>query len=93
MSNLTIQQINSGIMFGTFTNEQLDSIISAVKYARSQLVKTKVRSFRNGDSVKFVHPRTGRLHIGTVKNVKIKFITVTEGLTNWNVPANLLEPA
>lgn len=89
----SIQDVNSAIMFGDFTNEQLDSIVQAVKYRRAQLVKTKVRSFWNGDTVKFVHPKTGRVHIGVVSKVKIKNVTVREGNTNWNVPANMLEAA
>ena len=93
MSDLTIQQVNSAIMFGNFTNEQLNSIATAVKYRRAQLTKEKVRSFWNGDNVKFVHPKTGRTHFGVVAKVKIKFVTVREGNTNWNVPANMLEAA
>ena len=93
MSFATIQQVNESIMFGDFTNDQLNSIVQAVKYRRAQMVKDKVRSFWNGDSVKFVHPRTGRVHVGVVAKVKIKNVTVREGNTNWNVPANMLEAA
>lgn len=88
-----IQEVNSAIMFGDFTNEQLDSIAQAVKYRRSQITKAAVRSFFNGDRVKFVHPKTGRIHVGVVSNVKIKKIIVREGNVNWNVPANMLEAA
>ena len=87
----TIQEINSSIMFGDFTNEQLNSIVAALKFRRAQLTKIKVRSFFNGDNVKFVHPKTGRVHLGVVSKVKIKFVSVREGNTTWNVPANLLE--
>lgn len=89
----TIQEVNSAIMFGDFTNEQLNSIVQAIKYRRAQLTKEKVRSFWNGDNVKFVNPKTGRVHVGVVAKVKIKYITVREGNTNWNVPANMLEAA
>lgn len=89
----TIQDVNSAIMFGNFTNEQLNSITSAVKYRRAQLTKEKVRSFWNGDNVKFVNPKTGRVHIGVVAKVKIKYISVREGNSIWNVPANMLEEA
>ena len=89
----TIQDVNSAIMFGDFTNEQLNSIAQAIKYRRAQLTKEKVRSFWNGDNVKFVNPKTGRVHVGVVAKVKIKYITVREGNTNWNVPANMLEEA
>ncbi len=93
MSDLTIQQVNSAIMFGNFTNEQLNAIAAAIKYRRGQMTKEKVRSFWAGDNVKFVHPKTGRTHYGVVSKVKIKFVSVREGNTNWNVPANMLEAA
>lgn len=89
--SISIQEVNSAIMFGDFTNEQLNSIAAAVKYRRAQMTKEKVRSFFNGDSVKFVNPKTGRVHIGVVTKVKIKFVSVREGNTNWNVPASMLE--
>ena len=91
MSAIGIQEVNSAIMFGDFTNEQLNSIAAAVKYRRAQMTKEKVRSFLNGDSVKFVHPKTGRVHIGVVSKVKIKFVSVRENNTTWNVPASMLE--
>ena len=87
----TIQEVNSSIMFGDFTNEQLNSIISAIKFRRAQVTKETKRSMMLGDQVKFVHPKTGRTHIGVVAKIKIKNITVREGNTNWNVPANMLE--
>jgi hypothetical protein len=93
MSTATIQQVNEAIMFGDFTNEQLNAIAQAIKYRRAQITKEKVRSFWNGDNVKFVHPKTGRTHFGVVSKVKIKFVTVREGNTNWNVPATMLEAA
>lgn len=89
----TIQEINSSILFGDFNNDQLNSIISAVKYRRTQLTKENKRDMMLGDDVKFVHPKTGRTHFGVVAKIKIKNITVREGNTNWNVPANLLESA
>ena len=89
----TIQDVNSAIMFGDFTNEQLNSIISAIKFRRSQITKETKRGMMLGDQVKFVHPKTGRSHFGVVAKIKIKNITVREGNTNWNVPANMLEAA
>jgi hypothetical protein len=89
----TIQEVNSAIMFGDFTNEQLNSIISAVKFRRAQVTKETKRSMMLGDQVKFVHPKTGRTHFGVVAKIKIKNISVREGNTNWNVPANMLEAA
>lgn len=90
----TIQEVNTSIMFGEFTNDQLTAIIQAVKYRRTQITKQNARTLRAGDTVKFVNPRTGRVHVGIVKRIKIKNVTVQEnGITNWNVPANMLEAA
>jgi hypothetical protein len=89
----TIQQVNSQIMFGDFTNEQLDSIIAAVKYRRGQITRENKRALMLGDVVKFTHPKTGRTHQGNVVKIAIKNIKVKEGLTTWNVPANMLTVA
>lgn len=89
----TVQDINSAISFGKFTNEELDTIIQAVKYRRAQIARSNIRSFWNGDNVKFVHPKTGRTHYGVVSKVNIKKIVVREGNSTWNVPANMLEAA
>lgn len=87
----TIQEINSSIMFGTLTNEQLDSVISAVKFARGQLAKTNKRQFSVGSKVKFTSSKSGRDLYGKVVKVAIKYITVDCGVDRqWRVPANML---
>lgn len=87
-----IQQINSAIMFGNFTNTELSSIISAVQFARTQLGKQKIRTFGKGDAVKFTSTKRGGITVtGTVTKVAIKYVTVKEGSTLWKVPANMLE--
>jgi len=93
MSDLSIQQINSQIMFGSFTNEQLNSIVSAVKYRRTQVAKENRRSIIMGDVVRFVNPRSGRTHQGNVVKINIKNVKVREGNTTWTVPANMLTVA
>jgi LysM repeat protein len=94
MERLTqIQQINSAIMFGTFTNTELNSIVSAVQYARTQLGKEKIRSFTKGDTVKFHSTKRGVTVTGTVTKVAIKYVTVKDGVMLWKVPANMLEAA
>ena len=96
---MNIKQINSAIMFGNFTNEQLDSIQSAVQYARAQLRSVKIREFRKGDTVKFTSTKRGVTIVGTVEKVAIKYVTVREANTGritsglWKVPANMLEAA
>jgi hypothetical protein len=92
MTYATIQEVNTAIMFGDFTNEQLNSIVSAVQYARAQLGKQKIRTFTKGDTVKFTSAKRGGLVVqGTVTKVAIKYVTVKDGSMLWKVPANMLE--
>lgn len=93
MSQLSIQDVNSAIMFGSFTNDQLDSILMAVKYRRGQIGRDTRRELSVGATVRFTHPRTGRTHQGSVVKIAIKNVKVKEGLTTWNVPANMLTVA
>ena len=93
MSQLSIQDVNSAIMFGSFSNEQLESIAAAVKYRRAQLNRETKRALMLGDIVRFTHPRTGRTHQGNVVKINIKNIKVRDGITTWNVPANMLSVA
>ena len=87
---MDIKQINSAIMFGNFTNEQLGSIIDAVKFARASLQKQVKRSLRIGDDVSFTSSKTGRTLTGTVKKIAIKYVTVYTTTGLWRVPANML---
>lgn len=89
----TIQEINTSIMFGDFTNDQLDSIITAIKFRRNDMIKTNKRSFLPGSRVKFYSSRQGQTFVGTVEKVAVKFITVKTSQGRWKVPANMLEAA
>jgi exosome complex RNA-binding protein Csl4 len=89
----TIQDINSSIISGQFTNEQLDSIVMAVKFARNQLTHKNRGSMVVGSKVKFTSSRNGQTVIGTVQKVNRKFIIVNSGITAWRVPASMLESA
>ena len=96
MERLTqIQQVNQTIMFGKFTIVELDAIIDAVKFARAQIANQNKREMRVGTLVKFTSSRSGMVITGTVKKVNRKFIIVNETnkLSNWRVPANMLEVA
>jgi hypothetical protein len=93
MERLTqIQQVNSAIMFGDFTNEELNSIIDAVKFARASIANQNKRAMTLGTIVKFTSSRTGMPVTGTVEKINRKFIIVreTNKLSNWRVPANML---
>jgi hypothetical protein len=87
---MNISQINTAIIQGTFSNDELVSIIDAVKFARGRLAQTLKFSLRSGDTVQFTSAKTGRTMQGSVQKIAIKYITVqtTQGL--WRVPANML---
>ncbi len=88
---MDIKDINSAIMFGNFTNEQLNSVADAIKYARGQLSKINRRALMPGDTVKFTNNRNGMTYVGTVNKVKIKYVLVRTNAGLYNVPANMLE--
>jgi hypothetical protein len=87
---LTIQQINSAIMTQSWTNEQLTSMIDAVKWNRERLNQQAKAGIRVGDNVQFTSSKTGRLTRGFVTKKAIKYITVNTGMGLWRVPANML---
>ena len=90
---MNVKEINSAIMFGNLTNDELSSVIDAVKFARAQMTKQKTRTFKLGDSVKFTSNRNGLTYVGTVRKVKIKYVLVNTPGGLFNVPANMLEAA
>jgi exosome complex RNA-binding protein Csl4 len=93
---VTIQDINSTIIGGSFTNEQLDSIVMAIRFARNQLVRKNKFTLVKGSQVKFTSSKTGKSVIGVVEKVNRKFIIVRENGTafgTWRVPANMLQAA
>jgi hypothetical protein len=87
---MDIKQINQAIMFGTWTNIELSSMIDAVKWNRDHLAKQIKRSIGRGDNVEFTSSKTGRLMRGFVTKVAIKYVTVDTGMGLWKVPANML---
>jgi len=86
---MNVSQVNSAIMQGQWTNDQLTSIIDAVKFARAQLNKSIRRGLSIGDNVQFVN-RQGLTVTGFVEKVAIKYVTVKTINGLWRVPANML---
>ncbi len=87
---MDIKQINSAIMFGTWTDIELRSMIDAVKWNRAQLQKQIKRSLMLGDNVNFTNSKTGQNITGVVTKIAIKYITVRTISGSWRVPANML---
>ena len=87
---MDIKQVNSAIMFGTWTDIELRSMIDAVKWNRAQLVQQTKRSLTIGDNVNFTSSKTGRNVTGVVTKIAIKYVTVKTVNGLWRVPANML---
>ena len=81
------------ILSGSFTNDELTSIIDAVKFARANLSKQIKHSVRVGTTVKFTSSRNGMTYTGKVEKVKIKYVLVSTPNGRYNVPASMLEVA
>jgi hypothetical protein len=88
---MSIQTVNEEILRGNFTNNQLTSIIDAVKFARSRLTQQNKRSLSIGDNVNFTSTRSGMNVTGVVTKIAIKYVTVKTVQGLWRVPANMLE--
>jgi hypothetical protein len=88
---MSIQSVNAEILEGLFTNEQLGSIIDAVKFARARLAEQTKRQLTIGTSVKFTSNKTGVTMRGTVNKIAIKYVTVSTQQGMWRVPASMLE--
>ena len=87
---MNITQINTAILQGGWTNDQLSSMIDAVKFARARLTEQTKRSLRIGDNVNFNSTKLGRNVTGVVMKIAIKFVTVKTVTGLWRVPANML---
>jgi small-conductance mechanosensitive channel len=87
---LSIQEINSAIIAGNFTNDQMTSIGDAVRFARAQLGQQNKRNFQVGDNVSFNSTKLRQTVRGKVRKIAIKYVTVDTGQTLWKVPASML---
>lgn len=88
---MTINELNQAIMFGELTNDQLDSLQMAIKFARAKLGKQNKYAFSTGDTVRF--DSRGKRYVGIVKRILVKNIVVQTSLGTYRVPANMLEAA
>lgn len=89
---MDIKQINSAIMFGTWSDTELSSILSAVKFARQGLQRQNIRAMRLGSTVKWTSNKNPLGEQGTVEKIALKYVTVkTAAGMRWKVPANMLE--
>ena len=88
---MTAQDIIREIRQGGFTNNDLNAMGEAIRFARAQLSHDIKRSIRVGDTVQFYHSKMGMTLKGPVKGVKIKNVIVSTQAGIFRVPANMLE--
>jgi small-conductance mechanosensitive channel len=87
---MNVDRINSAIIQGNLTNDELTTVIDAVKFARARLTEQTKRSLRIGDNVNFNSTKLGQNVTGVVVKIAIKFVTVKTVTGLWRVPANML---
>ena len=90
---MNIAQVNAAILAGNFTNDQLNSITDAIKFARHLLISQNKRELRVGQNVAFNSVKLGKRMQGDVTKIAQKYVTVRTNAGLWKVPANMLEAA
>jgi len=88
---MNIKEVNSAIMFNSWTDIELSSMIDAIKFARTSLAKSNKQTLRLGQTVEFTSRKNGITYTGEVTKIAIKYITVRTHQGNWRVPANMLK--
>jgi hypothetical protein len=87
---MNANEIAHYIRFTSWTNDDINKFVEAVKSARAQLTRQNIWSFAVGDRVCFNSTRCGFV-TGTVEKVAIKYVTVRTSRGLYRVPANMLK--
>jgi ribosomal protein L35AE/L33A len=90
---MNAREITYALKTGTFTSQELSTIVEAIKYARAELARDVKRSIQVGSLVQFRSNRSGSVYTGTVERIKIKNVLVNTTQGRFNVPATMLELA
>ena len=87
---MDINVVKSAIMLNNYSNQELNELTEALRYARAQLAQQVKRSMCVGDNVNFHNSKTGQNLTGVVMKIAIKYVTVRSLQGIWRVPANML---
>lgn len=85
----TVREIKSAIISSDLSNDDLNELVMAIRFARTQLVKEVKNTLRVGATVQY-NGRNG-LTQGRLVKIARTFATVQVGQTSWRVPMNMLE--
>jgi ferredoxin-fold anticodon binding domain-containing protein len=88
---MDINEILRQIRFGTFNNNELNTISEAIRFRRSMLTEEKKDDLFVGLNVKFSNSRNGRVYTGVVEKINRKFVIVRTQTQSWRVPMTMLE--
>lgn len=82
--------ISRAIMLGTWTNDDLNAFIDAVKFNRASLGRSVKNTLRVGATVTWFSPKQGCNVQGEITKVAQKYATVCTSKGLWKVPMNML---
>lgn len=85
---MTVTNIVHAIKTGDFSNDELNRIAEAVRFARSELVRENKRQLSQGTTVQFTSG--GRIFHGTIEGIKVKNAVVATSAGRYRVPMNML---
>lgn len=88
---MDIGTINRAIISGNWTNQDLESMIDAVKFARSRLTMQAKFTLKVGADVKFHSTKRNMTVTGKITKMAQKYATVSTAQGLWRVPMNMLE--
>jgi hypothetical protein len=86
----TFQEVRSAIKVSGFTNDELNSLSEAIKYARAELGRDIKHTISVGAAVKFTSSRDGSVYTGKVRKINIKYVIVDTARGGFRVPASML---
>jgi hypothetical protein len=86
----TFQEVRSAIKVSGFTNDELNSLSEAIKYARAELGRDIKHTISVGATVKFTSSRDGSVYTGKVRKINIKYVIVDTARGGFRVPASML---
>ena len=88
----TASQINTAILAGSFSAEEIRSISQAISIKFKEMQRVATVRFAKGDKVTF-QTRGGETITGTVARINQKTVTVNTPNSQWKVSGSLLKRA
>jgi len=87
---MDIETLRRAIFNGAWSNDDLNSMADALKWARADLNRKTKRTLTLGDTVHWDGVKSGCNSTGVVIKIAQKFVTVKTINGLWKVPANML---